>query len=104
MEKQNSTKPSLVILILVIPCVIWSGFVKMTLWNWFIPTWFSGIPKLSLCAALGISLLLQEFTSTIHIYAKVDKKRATPSEALSIAATQLVILGLGWVYHYFMVH
>jgi hypothetical protein len=89
----------LLALMLLIPFeVMWSGFVLVKLWAWFIVTTF-GVGPLRIPQALGLSLVVHFMTSSSSD-AK-EKRGFGEAAALSIVAP-LFALFFGWIYHLFL--
>ena len=49
-------------IILLVPLMIWSGFVIMTIWNWFVPGIFTSLPVLTFLQAIGLGLVFSAFS------------------------------------------
>lgn len=94
---------ALATLVLLVPSVIYSGYVFSTIWSWFIVTTF-GLPELSVAAALGVAAVVG--------YLKVKPRDFTVEELSSeIHFTRFLVIGLvyptvalgyGWVVKQFM--
>jgi hypothetical protein len=60
MTKQDASKAeSLTMLALLIPGMIWSAWVTVQLWGWFIVPF--GLPELTIAWAVGIGCLVSKF-------------------------------------------
>lgn len=49
-------------LVLIIPLIIWDGFVISVIWNWFMPKIF-GLVHLSIAQAIGLSIMISILVS-----------------------------------------
>lgn len=90
-------------LVLLVPSILYSGYVFSTIWSWFIVTTF-GLPELSIASALGVAAVVG--------YLKVKPRDFTVEELSSesqfarflVAGLVYPTLALGysWVVKQFM--
>ena len=76
-----------------------SGWAISTLWAWFVVP--LGVVAIGFWHALGLSCLI--------VFFKLDLKKADPSKFsevlfrwMGLLATEVAIVGFGWVYHSLM--
>lgn len=99
MNKQDNTiKKAIILLILMAPSMIWSGFVIRYGWNQFIST-IDGVPNITMVQAIAIDVLVSYLVAsnkndnTELDYAKVAAK---------IIIQPLITLLLFWALTLFM--
>lgn len=63
--------------------IIYNGFTIMTLWNWFIPSIFVGLPSITLILGLALDVVISYFIPT-----NTGKKNEFSKEDLSYSITQ----------------
>ncbi len=99
-DKSGLTLDAVVGLVLLLPVVLWSGFVASVLWGWFVvPT--LGAPAIGAVAAAGLILLL----GFMHPQpTKDDDENKYPVTFMMVkrAFSALIVLGLGALFNLFM--
>lgn len=100
-------KPScalaLAAILLMVPSIIWKGYVLTVLWGWFACPLFD-LPKLHLAPAVGVALMASFLT---HQYVDCQPKDEEPGEKLAGLLVlsflwPLMALAIGWIAHLFM--
>lgn len=96
-QDDSSIAEVIIALLLTIPLMMWSGFVAMVLWNWFVPSVFSSAPTLSLWQAVGINLVVSMFA---HQRNKANEEgRSVLEDAIYTLLYSGIMLGLGALVH-----
>lgn len=102
MKSNNDSLIGCAVALLLIPQVIWSGFVLSVLWGWFISAAFNA-PQLSIAPAIGLSMVVRYLT---YQQLPADKSKSSTErviEALAVAFIQpAVTLGFGYIVHLFV--
>lgn len=100
-QRSTGSLAGLVLLLGVsVPITIWQGFIVKTLWNWFIPSAFPGVPRLAIGTAVGVMLVISLFTPTSE---PKDGESLTSFGARRIYETIIegtVALAFGLVVHW----
>ena len=91
---------ALLALLLTGPVVAYEGWAIATLWRWFIVSHFHCVP-LTIPAAVGISLLMS-LTAHQPYWGKEDEKYTVLAKLFTGAAITTIILGWGWLAHFFV--
>jgi hypothetical protein len=81
----------------LVPLAAWSGYVAMTLWNWFVPVVFPAAPRLGILSAIGLGMVVGVFTAKAQ-----DAEPSSKSAGYMIVYSLfmgLVRLGIGLVVH-----
>lgn len=95
----------LTFLILVVVGTVASGYALSVLWGWFVVPTFE-LPALTIIQALGISLVVNYFTSDLQRTQEESKEKSYTkvlfNACLKIVLRPLIFLFLGWVYLQFM--
>lgn len=82
-------------LLLMVPFVLWNGFVLTELWAWFAAP--LGAPTLTLGPAIGLNLLI---TFLIVQTPEQEPDKGYMTRAISFAITEPAIaLLVGWIIH-----
>jgi len=97
------------LLLLVIPSMIWRGFVFSVLWSWFMVTSFS-LPELGVAAAIGVAVvagMLTANTNDGNDDGNDDGNKRKPTEIFVSALVRMLVvpavsLGFGWIVKGFM--
>ena len=84
----------------VIPLVIFRGWVLSILWGWFIVPSF-GLPPLSIAAAIGLSLLTGYLTADFASIKKEYKEDPHKNLMRSICISVITLL-MGYIVKLFM--
>lgn len=88
------------LVVLYPPMSIWSGFVFSTLWNWFIPTQFTGAPTLNVFGGIGITLVIGWALS--GLMAATSKPRPVIEAIFMSLAIGGFLLFAGWIVQFFV--
>ena len=97
--KEEEIIESLGALILFIPSILFSGWVVMLLWGWFIVP--LGMPEVGLALALGISVLVSAITP-VNYHLMEKEGRSSFYKIVFNLIMNAVLLGFGFIVHLFM--
>lgn len=81
-------------LLLVIPSMVWSGFVMQLMWAWFVVP--LGVPAIGIAHALGLRLLAEWMTYQDR---DLSDKNDLLESAIKSFLIPLLMLGLGAAVH-----
>lgn len=84
-------------LILLVPTVMWGGYVVSVLWGWFIVP--LGAPPVGIAHALGLMLMA---SLPLLGLAKAKDEDDALFTIIKSWVISLLALGCGWLYHAFM--
>lgn len=85
--------------------LLWGGYVLTLLWQWFIVSQFSGVPRLSIAGAIGITIIMAALThQRIHrlFNEHEDDGEILMEIWLDALFLPLVMLVCGAIVHMFM--
>lgn len=87
---------------LVVIGMIMNGWALSTLWNWFVPPIFVGLPTLTFGKSIGIAMVAKLFTGAYNLSNTSDTKKKTFTdvfvEGLSAAVlVPLITVGIAWI-------
>lgn len=89
-------------IVLLVVASLFRGFVFGILWQWFVTEYF-GLPPLVLFEALGLAGMV----SFVTVYIPRDETKKSPQKIGETVFIQilgaLIVLGIGWIYHAFLV-
>jgi len=90
----------LITLLLLVPAMIWRGFVLSIIWNWFMVPIFN-LPSLGIAAAIGVALVIQVFNG-IEIENNLDTEAESEAKLVIAAIVKLffaplVMLFVAWM-------
>ena len=92
----NGNKKAMVIFLISIPGIIWSGFIIKTLWVWFIVP--LGVIEISLPHAIGIDMLITFLTASSY-----NIKDKTITEIITmLIGRSVMFLFMGFIATLFM--
>jgi len=85
-------------LIVIVPIILYRGWVLFTMWNWFIVP--LGAPHISLFHVLGISVIINVLTNHSEIKKKSTKETLT--ELCTFIGMLTAALCIGWIIKSFI--
>lgn len=102
--KRDKGIVALSILALLVPAMMYQGYVTTVLWKWFMVSYF-GLKELSIPVAIGASLLVSH-----HRLTTKDPEMSNydePFKVMGVFFTKVfvqpsVVLGIGWLVTRFM--
>ena len=98
-EKEQSTGVFIIAILLLVPMLLWRGWVTVMLWNWFMVVEPIGAPVLPMAHIMGIALLIGCLTKEMG--PKQDRHEAIKHVGYALGGPALALL-LGWILKAFM--
>lgn len=94
------TLKALLYLILLIPVAVYTGWVGVTLWGWFVLPIFPAAPKLNIPEVMGLIILIRYFISSPKLSDWEDND--FPWDIfLAFGYPTIALIG-GWIYSLFL--
>lgn len=93
MDKSEKIVTGVFGLVLFVPLLLWSAFVLMKLWGWFLVP--LGVPRIGLVGAVGVDLIV---SLTAHQFVPERQTMQNWAERVARAVViPAIILFVGWV-------
>ncbi len=89
-------------IVMVVPSIIWRGYVLVILWKWFMVSTFE-VRALSIPAAIGVSLIVSYMTHQVNW--ATDDATPTAKAARSVMIPLIdpaFVLLIGWIVNHWM--
>lgn len=102
-EKKAGCYLAIISLLLMVPSIIWKGYVLTVLWQWFMVPTFA-LPVLRLPAAIGVALTIHYLTYQVLFCEDPEKDstvRTVRSLFVALVGPAFALL-MGWIVNHWM--